>query len=109
MEQGSLDPAIPEAERNGHPELRLPNLSNLTFHGVESEALLLLPDQAGICARSGSACLADSPDPPHVIAAMKPGSAASQCVRFSLGIPNTGADIRQVVAEVARLTQSLCR
>ena len=108
LEQGILA-AIPEAERNGHPELRLPNTSNLTFHGVESEALLLLLDQAGICASSGSACLADSPDPSHVIAAMKPGSAASQCVRFSLGIPNTGADIRQVVAEVARLTQSLCR
>lgn len=108
LEQGLLA-AIPEAELNGHPELRLPNTSNLTFHGVESEALLLLLDQAGICASSGSACLADSPDPSHVIAAMKPGTAAGQCVRFSLGIPNTAANIRQAVADVARLTQSLRR
>ena len=73
---------------------------NITFHGIESEALLLLLDQAGICASSGSACLADSPDPSHVVAAMKPGSAARQCVRFSLGVENTAAQIREALKAV---------
>lgn len=52
---------IPYSELNGHPTRRLANTTNITFKGVESEALLLLLDHAGICASSGSACLADSP------------------------------------------------
>lgn len=71
------------------------------------EAMLLLLDQAGICASSGSACLADSPDPSHVIAAMKPGKAARQCVRFSLGLPHTLADMERVVATVKSTVSSL--
>ena len=59
LEDGLLA-SIPGAERNGHPAQRIANTSNLTFHGIESEALLLLLDGAGICASSGSACLADS-------------------------------------------------
>jgi cysteine desulfurase len=92
LESGILT-TIPQTELNGHPALRLANTTNITFHGIESEALLLLLDQAGICASSGSACLADSPDPSHVVAAMKPGNAARQCVRFSLGAGNTAAQI----------------
>lgn len=84
---------IPNTELNGHKDQRLANTTNITFHGIESEALLLLLDQAGICASSGSACLADSPDPSHVIAAMKPGNAARQSVRFSLGTRLSSADI----------------
>ncbi|MBK9138945.1 MAG: aminotransferase class V-fold PLP-dependent enzyme [Verrucomicrobia bacterium] len=89
LEQGILA-TISDTELNGHPELRLPNTSNITFRGVESEALLLLLDQAGVCASSGSACLADSDEPSHVVRAMKPESAASrQMVRFSLGRDTT--------------------
>ncbi len=90
---------IPNTELNGHPEQRLPNTTNITFHGVESEALLLLLDQAGVCASSGSACLADSDEPSHVVRAMKPESAASrQMVRFSLGWENTPEEIRETLA-----------
>ncbi|MFZ4774817.1 MAG: aminotransferase class V-fold PLP-dependent enzyme [Terrimicrobiaceae bacterium] len=96
LENGILT-AIPQTELNGHPALRLAKTTNITFHGIESEALLLLLDQAGICASSGSACLADSPDPSHVVAAMKPGSAARQCVRFSLGVENAKAQIREAL------------
>ena len=51
LERGILD-AMPDSSRNGHPESRLPNTTNIHFPGVESEALLLLLDQAGVCASS---------------------------------------------------------
>jgi cysteine sulfinate desulfinase/cysteine desulfurase-like protein len=74
-------------ELNGHKTQRLANTSNITFHGIESEALLILLGKEDICASSGSACLADSDEPSHVIRAMKPDSTASQqLVRFSLDI-----------------------
>ena len=107
LEQGILT-KIPHTEFNGHPVQRLANTTNITFPSIESEALLLLLDQAGICASSGSACLADSPDPSHVVAAMKPGSAAArQCVRFSLGSGNTTAEIRDAIAAIQRSIASL--
>jgi hypothetical protein len=61
---------------NGHKTHRLANTTNITFHGVESEALLILLDQESVCASSGSACLADSDEPSHVVKAMKPESTA---------------------------------
>lgn len=64
LEEGILS-SIPNTERNGHPTQRLANTTNIAFHGTESEALLLLLDQVGLCASSGSACLADSPDPAY--------------------------------------------
>lgn len=85
LEDGILK-GIPNTELNGHKTQRLANTSNITFHAVESEALLILLDQEAICASSGSACLADSEESSHVIKAMKPESAASrQMIRFSLG------------------------
>jgi cysteine desulfurase len=99
---------VPEAERNGHPVQRLANTSNLTFRGIASEALLLLLDQDGICASSGSACLADSDEPSHVVRAMKPASGASrQMVRFSLGAENTAADSDATAAAVQRAVVAL--
>jgi len=106
LEEGLLA-AIPGAERNGHPAERIANTTNLTFHGIESEALLLLLDGSGICASSGSACLADSPDPSHVIAAMKPGPAARQMIRFSLGWDSPLDEIREAIATVQRCVASL--
>jgi cysteine desulfurase len=98
---------IPGTELNGHKTERLANTTNIHFAGIESEALLLLLDQAGICASSGSACLADSPDPSHVIAAMKPGPAARQSIRFSLGAENTAAEIHQASAAIQRCAATL--
>ncbi len=99
--------AIPGAAVNGHSSQRLGNTTNLHFPGIESEALLLLLDQAGICASSGSACLADSPDPSHVIAAMKPGDAARQSIRFSLGLGLSPEDTTQAIAAIAGIIPSL--
>lgn len=107
LEQGILS-GIPETELNGHREERLPNTTNITFRGVESEALLLLLDQAGVCASSGSACLADSDEPSHVVRAMKPESTASrQMVRFSFGPSNTPGETNFVIKEVRRAVELL--
>ena len=99
---------IPGAERNGHATERLANTTSITFAGVEAEALLLLLDQAGICASAGSACLADSDEPSHVVRAMKPQSAAArQMVRFSLGLETTEAEVDAAVVAVANAVRKL--
>ena len=106
FEKGILT-AIPDTEVNGDTTKRLPNTSNVTFHGIESEAMLLLLDQAGICASSGSACLADSPDPSHVIAAMKPGAAARQCIRWSLGHQSSPKEISLATLAIQKVSHTL--
>ena len=100
--------SIPNTERNGHATQRLANTTNLTFHGLEAEALLLLLDQEGICASSGSACLADSDEPSHVVKAMKPDTGASrQMLRFSLGPENTSGEVRPAIDAVQRAVHAL--
>lgn len=97
-----------DAERNGHPTQRLANTTNLTFHGIDSEALLILLDQEGICASSGSACLADSDEPSHVVKAMKPDTgAARQMIRFSLGMENSMQEVETAIAAVWRAVEAL--
>ena len=100
LEDGILR-TIPNTELNGHKTQRLTNTTNITFRGIESEALLILLDQEGICASSGSACLADSDEPSHVIKAMKPDTAASrQMIRFSLGENTNESAINSGLATV---------
>lgn len=107
LEEGILN-SIPSTELNGHKTQRLVNTSNITFHGIESEALLILLDKEGICASSGSSCLADSDEPSHVIKAMKPDSTASQqMIRFSLDVGNSQEEIREAVAAVQRCVRTL--
>jgi len=107
LEEGILK-TTPNAELNGHKTLRLANTCNITFQGIESEALLLLLDQEGICASSGSACLADSDEPSHVIRAMKPESVASrQMIRFSLTTSTKESDITSTVKAVQRAVSAL--
>ena len=107
LEEGILS-SIPDTELNGHETGRLANTANITFHGIESGALLILLDKEGICASSGSACLADSDEPSHVIKAMKPESAASrQMIRFSLGSSNGTRDLSQTMSAVTETVTSL--
>ncbi len=107
LEDGILK-TIPNTELNGHKTQRLANTTNITFHGIESEALLILLDQEGVCASSGSACLADSDEPSHVIKAMKPESAASrQMIRFSLGTSTRKEDITAALSAVKQATATL--
>ena len=108
VEHSSVLTAIPGIEPNGHKTERLANTSNMSFPGMESEAMLLLLDQAGICASSGSACLADSDEPSHVVKAMKPDSGASRhMIRFSLGTQNTRLDVDQTFAALRNIIATL--
>lgn len=107
LENGILS-SIADAELNGHKTLRLANTTNITIRGVESEALLILLDQAGVCASSGSACLADSEEPSHVTRAMKPDvGALRQMIRFSLGPENTASDVKRTLEAVQEAVQVL--
>ena len=97
LERGLLS-TIPGSRLNGAPEPRLPNTSNLAFDGVEAEGILLLLDQAGVCASSGSACTTGSLDPSHVLLAMGCSAARARgSVRFSLGFYNTEAEVDHVL------------
>ena len=99
---------IPEVEVNGNRTNRLPNTSNLAFEGADSEALLILLDQEGVYASSGSACLSGSPEPSHVFRAMAfSEKRAKSSVRFSFGHPNTRAEVDQAVQVLANLVHRL--
>ncbi|MBW2414996.1 MAG: aminotransferase class V-fold PLP-dependent enzyme [Deltaproteobacteria bacterium] len=93
---------------NGHAELRLPGNLNVSFEGVESEALLMaLP---GVALSSGSACTSARPEPSHVLRALGLGAArAHSAVRIGLGRTTTPGEIEragsQIVAEVRRLRE----
>jgi len=100
--------SIPNTELNGHKTQRLANTTNITFHGIESEALLILLDKEGICASSGSACLADSDEPSHVIKAMRPNTVASrQMIRFSPDVSNSEKELGQAVLAVQSCVRTL--
>ena len=105
--ESSIVAGVPGAAVNGHITQRLANTTNLHFPGINSEALLLLLDQAGICASSGSACLADSPDPSHVLSSMQPGPAARQSVRFSLSTQSTNTEICESIVTTKRCVATL--
>jgi len=107
LENGILS-SISGTELNGHKTQRLANTSNITFQGIESEALLILLDKEGICASSGSACLADSDEPSHVVQAMKPESRKSHSmIRFSFGFESVEKNIIDVCDRVRRIAESL--
>ena len=102
---------IPRAILNGHPEQRLAGHLNLSFQGIEGEALLLSLDLKGIAASSGSACTSGSIDPSHVLLAMgvKPELARSS-IRFSLGKDNTEEDVDytlQILPEIVNRLRSM--
>jgi cysteine desulfurase len=107
LEDGILA-GIPGTSRNGAKEPRLPNTSNIAFDGVEAEGILMLLDQAGICASSGSACTTGSLDPSHVLTAMGFSAArARSSIRFSLGIYNTDTDVDYVLKHLPGIIAKL--
>ena len=90
--------SAPAAMVNGHPGRRLPNTTNISFEYVEGEAILLMLDQHGVCASSGSACTSGSLEPSHVLRAMGvPFTAAHGSIRFSLSIYNTEEEMDTVI------------
>jgi cysteine desulfurase len=97
LEAGLLATA-PAAMINGDPAHRLPNTTNISFEYVEGEAILLMLDQYGVCASSGSACTSGSLEPSHVLRAMGvPFTAAHGSIRFSLSIYSTPDEIDTVL------------
>jgi len=96
LERGILG-SIPGTIRNGG-EPRVPNTSNIAFENAEAEGILLLLDQLGICASSGSACSTGSLDPSHVLLAMGCSVARARgSIRCSLGIDNTDREVGYVL------------
>lgn len=99
---------IPNAKVNGDKEFRLPNTSNISFGYVEGEAILLMMDQVGICASSGSACTSGSLEPSHVLRAMDvPFTFAHGSIRFSLSRFNTEKEIDFVLEMLPAIIENL--
>ena len=107
LEAGLLD-RVPGAVINGACQPRLPNTSNMSFEGVESEALLIALDLEGVAVSTGSACSSGTLEPSHVLRAMglTPHRAQSS-IRFSLGAGNTDAEIDYVLDVLPRLVEKL--
>ena len=99
---------IPNAMVNGDREHRLPNTTSISFEYVEGEAILLMMNELGICASSGSACTSGSLEPSHVLRAMGvPFTAAHGSIRFSLSIYNTEEDIDFIIEKLPPIISRL--
>jgi len=99
---------IPNCRVNGDAAQRLPNTSNISFEFVEGEGVLLLMNEFGICASSGSACTSGSLQPSHVLRAMGvPFTMAHGSIRFSLSIYTTEAEVDFVIEKLPPLIERL--
>ncbi len=102
--------AVPDIVHNGNREHRLPNISNISFHGVEGEGLLINLDMQGIAVSTGSACSSGSLEPSPVIRALGGNEdIARSAIRFSLSRLNTAADIDRVLEVVPNAVENLRR
>ncbi|HYJ17431.1 MAG TPA: aminotransferase class V-fold PLP-dependent enzyme, partial [Candidatus Limnocylindria bacterium] len=98
----------PESRVNGRNQERLPNTLNISFRYLEGESMLVLLDQQGICASTGSACTAGSAEPSHVLRAMDlPADWLQGAVRFSLSRFNSEAEVNYVNEKVPAIVQRL--
>ncbi len=99
---------VPQSRVNGAAVQRLPNTTNISFEFVEGEAILLLMNELGICASSGSACTSGSLQPSHVLRAMGvPFTMAHGSIRFSLSVYNTEAEIDFVIEHMPAIIDRL--
>jgi cysteine desulfurase len=99
---------IPHSRVNGDIRDRLPNTTNISFESVEGEAILLLMNELGICASSGSACTSGSLQPSHVLRAMGvPFTMAHGSIRFSLSVYNTEEEVDFVIEKMPAIIERL--
>ncbi|HET9297624.1 MAG TPA: cysteine desulfurase NifS [Candidatus Binatia bacterium] len=106
--QDSLLEACPSARVNGDKVKRLPNTLNISFRYLEGESILVLLDQHGICASTGSACTAGSSEPSHVLRAMRtPADWLQGAVRFSLSRFNTEDEVRFINEKMPSIVKRL--
>jgi len=93
---------------NGDKKNRIPNTTNISFEYIEGEAILLMMNQMGICASSGSACTSGSLEPSHVLRAIGvPYTAAHGSVRFSLSVYNTEDEIDFILEKLPPIIDML--
>ena len=106
--ESGLRERVEEVAVHGHPQRRLSNTLNISFRGVEAEAVLVGLDLEGVCASSGSACTEGAAEPSHVLLAMgvEPRLAAG-ALRFSLGWGNAEAEIDRVLEVVPGIVARL--
>ena len=94
--EASLLERVPDTFVNGDREVRLPNTTNLSFAGIESDAALMMFDRYQLCCSAGSACRTGAVETSHVLSAMKvPPDRARASMRFSFGRFNTEADVEK--------------
>jgi cysteine desulfurase len=106
--QALLLESCPDSRVNGAQEPRLPNTVNISFRYLEGESVLVLLDQQGICASTGSACTAGSSEPSHVLRAMGvPADWLQGAVRFSLSRFNSAAEVNYVNEKMPSIVQRL--
>ena len=99
---------IPHAALNGDEASRLPGNVNFCFEGIEGESLLLLLDDRGICASSGSACTSGSLDPSHVLLAIgRKHDVAHGSLRLSLGEDATETEVDYLIQNVKEVVEYL--
>ncbi len=99
---------IPHSILNGDPVNRLPGNVNFCFEGIEGESLLLLLDDKGICASSGSACTSGSLDPSHVLLAIgRPHEIAHGSLRLSICEWNTEEEINYMLTVIPEVVAYL--
>jgi cysteine desulfurase len=106
--ENALLEAVPHAMVNGDRTNRLPNTTSIAFEYVEGEAILLMMNEHGIAASSGSACTSGSLEPSHVLRAMGiPFTAAHGSIRFSLSHYTTAEEIDYVIAKMPPIIERL--
>ena len=99
---------IPHSALNGDETNRLPGNVNFCFEGIEGESLLLLLDDKGICASSGSACTSGSLDPSHVLLAIgRVHDVAHGSLRLTLGEDTTDDDVDTIITSVKEVVEYL--
>ena len=99
---------VPDTFVNGDRAARLPNTSNLSFAGIDSDAALVMFDQHRLCCSAGSACRTGSLEPSHVLSAMNiPPQRARGSMRFSFGRFNTEADVDKALEIIPAVISKL--
>lgn len=99
---------IPHSILNGDAKQRLPGNVNFCFEGIEGESLLLLLDDKGVCASSGSACTSGSLDPSHVLLAIgRVHDIAHGSLRLTLSEENTEEEVQTVIRAVREVVECL--